>query len=47
MATPTYKPWNAPINVQPLSEKEMRDKYADKVRKGKTKKDRAKSTRGE
>ncbi len=29
-----------PINVKPLSEKAFRDKYADRVRHGKTAKDK-------
>lgn len=31
-----------PIGVEPLSEKEFREKYADRVRKGKTARDHSK-----
>lgn len=36
-----------PIGVKPLTDKEMATKYADRVRKGKTAKDRAKKHKTE
>ena len=39
---PTHTRANAPINTPPITEQEFKNKYADRVRHGKTKKDRGK-----